>query len=70
MVEAPALGIGRLPHHGMAAALQEKKVGGVEMETSTLSWTWFRTSPSMRLEIAVADGGSQDQLDLALSRAI
>jgi osmotically inducible protein OsmC len=59
----------------MAAALQEGKGGG-QMETSAeLDLIPHKESggyriPSMRLEIAVAGGGSQDQLDLALGRAI
>jgi len=59
----------------MAAALQEGKGGGAEIETSAeLDLVPHESGgyriPSMRLEIAVAGGGSQDELDLALGRAI
>jgi osmotically inducible protein OsmC len=59
----------------MAAALREGKGGGGEMETSAELDLVPHASggyriPSMRLEIAVAGGGSQDRLDLALRRAI
>ena len=59
----------------MAAALQEAKAGGGDLETSAeLDLVPHESGgyriPSMRLEIAVAGGGSQDQLDLALGRAM
>src|SRR6202011_5694511 len=59
----------------MAAALQERDGGGGEMETSAeLDLVPHESGgyriPSMGLEIAVAGGGSQEQLDLALSRAM
>jgi lipoyl-dependent peroxiredoxin len=59
----------------MAAALQEGKGGGGEIETTAeLDLIPHESGgyriPSMRLEIAVAGGGSQDQLDLALGRAM
>ena len=58
----------------MAAALQEGGGGG-EIETSAeLDLVPHESGgyriPSMRLEIAVAGGGSQDQLELALARAM
>src|ERR1700736_129213 len=59
----------------MAAALQEQKSGSGEIETSAeLDLIPHQSGgyriPSMRLELAVADGGSQDELDLALRRAM
>jgi osmotically inducible protein OsmC len=59
----------------MAAALQAGKGGGGEIETSAeLDLVPHESGgyriPSLRLEIAVAGGGSQDQLDQALRRAI
>jgi osmotically inducible protein OsmC len=59
----------------MAASLQEAKAGGGELETSAeLDLVPHESGgyriPGMRLEIAVAGGGSQDQLDLALGRAM
>jgi lipoyl-dependent peroxiredoxin len=58
----------------MAAALQEGKGGG-EIETSAELDLISHESggyriPSASLEIAVAGGGSQERLDLALARAI
>jgi len=58
----------------MAAALEEKGGGG-ELETSAeLDLVPHESGgyriPTMRLEIAVAGEASQDELDLALSRAI
>jgi lipoyl-dependent peroxiredoxin len=58
----------------MAAALQEGNGGG-EIETSAELDLISHESggyriPSASLEIAVAGGGSQEQLDLALARAI
>jgi lipoyl-dependent peroxiredoxin len=59
----------------MAAALQEAKAGGGEIETSAeLDLDPHESGgyriPSMRLEVAVAGGSSQHQLDLALARAM
>jgi len=59
----------------MAAALQEGKGGGAEMETSAeLDLVPHESGgyliPTMRLEIVVAGGGGQDQLDRALGRAM
>jgi osmotically inducible protein OsmC len=59
----------------MAAALQEQVGGGGQIETSAeldlvpLESGGYRI-PSMRLELAVSDGGTQDELDRALRRAI
>jgi lipoyl-dependent peroxiredoxin len=58
----------------MAAALQDEKVDG-ELETSAeLDLVPHESGgyriPGMRLEIAVAGGSSQDQLDRALRRAM
>jgi lipoyl-dependent peroxiredoxin len=58
----------------MAAALQEEGGGG-ELETGAeLDLVPHESGgyriPSMRLEIVVAGGGSQEQLDVALRRAI
>jgi lipoyl-dependent peroxiredoxin len=58
----------------MAAALQEEKVGG-ELETSAeLDLVPHESGgyriPGMRLEIVVAGGASQDQLDRALGHAM
>ncbi len=59
----------------MAAALQEGNGGGGEIETSAeLDLISHETGgyriPSASLELAVAGGGSQEQLDLALDRGI
>ena len=59
----------------MAAALQWQKGGGGGIETSAeLDLVPHESGgyriPSMRLELAVADGGSQDELDRALKRAM
>jgi len=59
----------------MAAALQERNGGGGELETSAELDLLPHESggyriPTMALEIAVAGGGSQDELDLALGRAV
>lgn len=59
----------------MAAALQEATGGGGELETSAeLDLIPHESGgyriPSMRLEIAVGGGGSQEELDAALRRAM
>jgi len=59
----------------MAAALQEEKGVSGEIETSAeLDLVPHESGgyriPSMRLELAVANGGTQDELDRALSRAM
>jgi osmotically inducible protein OsmC len=59
----------------MAAALQEVRGESGEIETSAELDLVPRQSggyriPSMRLELAVANGGSQDELDRALARAM
>lgn len=59
----------------MAAALQEGKGSGGEIETSAeLDLVSHESGgyriPSTRLEIAVAGAGSQEELDRALGRAI
>jgi lipoyl-dependent peroxiredoxin len=59
----------------MAAALQEGKGGGGELETSAeLDLVPHESGgyriPTMELEIAVAGGLSQDELDQALQRAV
>jgi lipoyl-dependent peroxiredoxin len=59
----------------MAAALQEQHRGGGEIETTAdLDLVPHESGgyriPRMRLHLAVADGGSQPELDEALKRAI
>ncbi len=59
----------------MAAALKEQKRGAGQIETSAeldllpVESGGYRI-PSMRLELAVSDGGAQDELDRALQRAM
>lgn len=59
----------------MAAALQEQKgasgeiTTGAELDLVPHESGGYRI-PSMRLELAVANGGSQDELDRALNRAM
>jgi lipoyl-dependent peroxiredoxin len=59
----------------MAAALQEQKgasgeiTTGAELDLVPHESGGYRI-PSMRLELAVTNGGSQDELDRALSRAM
>ncbi len=59
----------------MAASLQEQERGGGQIETSAeldllpIESGGYRI-PTMRLELAVSDGGAQDELDRALGRAI
>src|SRR5438309_6176062 len=58
-----------------AAALQEQQGGAGQIETSAelnlvaLESGGYRI-PAMRLELAVSNGGAQDELDRALQRAI
>jgi lipoyl-dependent peroxiredoxin len=59
----------------MAAALQEQKGASGEIKTDAeLDLVPHESGgyriPNMRLELAVANGGSQDELDRALSRAM
>jgi osmotically inducible protein OsmC len=59
----------------MAAALQEQHGRGPDIETSAeLDLVPHESGgyriPNMRLELAIADGGSQDELDRALGRAM
>jgi organic hydroperoxide reductase OsmC/OhrA len=59
----------------MAAALQELGRGGGQIETSAeLNLVPHESGgyriPSLRLELAVSDGGTQDELDRALQRAM
>jgi lipoyl-dependent peroxiredoxin len=58
-----------------AAALQEREQGGGQIETSAeldlvpIESGGYRI-PSMRLELAVSGGGTQEELDRALQRAM
>jgi osmotically inducible protein OsmC len=59
----------------MAAALQEEKGGSGDIETNAeLDLVPHEPGgyriPNMRLELAVSDGGNQEELDRALKRAI
>jgi organic hydroperoxide reductase OsmC/OhrA len=59
----------------MAAALKERDGAGGQIETSAeLDLVPHETGgyriPSMRLELGVAGGGPQDELDRALQRAM
>ncbi len=59
----------------MAAALQEGRSGGAQLETSAeLDLVPHESGgyriPTMQLEIAVAGGASQEELDRALGRAM
>jgi organic hydroperoxide reductase OsmC/OhrA len=59
----------------MAAALQEERGAGGEIETGAeLDLVPHESGgyriPSIQLELAVADRGSQDELDRALNRAM